>query len=183
MTPTPCPACGIPPGVSRGLFIICLCTFQTFCSIMGKKEGELMSVDPIFWLLAAIGFVVLEAMTLNLVSIWFAVGSAAALLSCLVTGSFRVQAVVFVAVSTAAQAAHGNERRPRPWPRGRRAHLRLRRGHRPCPAGRRGLERPLRHPRRHPDPGPELPGGRDPQHPAHRGACPDRDRRTGGSLI
>ena len=54
-----------------------------------------MSVDPIFWLLAAIGFVVLEAMTLNLVSIWFAVGSAAALLSCLVTGSFRVQAVVF----------------------------------------------------------------------------------------
>ena len=59
-----------------------------------------MSVDPIFWLLAAIGFVVLEAMTLNLVSIWFAVGSAAALLSCLVTGSFRVQAVVFVAVST-----------------------------------------------------------------------------------
>ena len=59
-----------------------------------------MSVDPIFWLLAAIGFVVLETMTLNLVSVWFAVGSAAALLSCLVTGSFRVQAVVFVAVST-----------------------------------------------------------------------------------
>ena len=58
-----------------------------------------MSVDPIFWLLATIGFVVLEAMTLNLVSIWFAVGSAAALLSCLVTGSFRVQAVVFIAVS------------------------------------------------------------------------------------
>ena len=67
---------------------------------MEKKEGELMSVDPIFWLLAAIGFVVLETMTLNLVSVWFAVGSAAALLSCLVTGSFRVQAVVFVAVST-----------------------------------------------------------------------------------
>ena len=40
---------------------------------MGKKEGELMSVDPIFWLLAAIGFVVLEAMTLNLVSIWFGI--------------------------------------------------------------------------------------------------------------
>ena len=93
-----------------------------------------MSVDPIFWLLAAIGFVVLEAMTLNLVSIWFAVGSAAALLSCLVTGSFRVQAVVFP-------------------------------------------------PRRHPAPGPELPGGRDPQPPAHRGAHPHRDRRTGGSLI
>ena len=65
-------------GFSRALFTIRLCTFQTFCSIMGEKEGELMSVDPIFWLLAAIGFVVLEAMTLNLVSIWFAVGSAAA---------------------------------------------------------------------------------------------------------
>ena len=36
---------------------------------MGKKEGELMSVDPIFWLLAAIVFVVLEAMTMNLGSI------------------------------------------------------------------------------------------------------------------
>ena len=59
-----------------------------------------MPIDPIFWLLCAIGFVVLEAMTWNLVSIWFAVGSAAALLSCLVTGSFRVQAVVFIAVST-----------------------------------------------------------------------------------
>ena len=58
-----------------------------------------MSVDPIFWLLCAIGFVVLEAMTWNLVSIWFAVGSAAALLSCLVVASFRVQAVVFIAVS------------------------------------------------------------------------------------
>ena len=64
-----------------------------------------MSVDPIFWLLAAIGFVVLEAMTLNLVSIWFAVGSAASLLSCLVTGSFRVQAVVFIVVSILCLAA------------------------------------------------------------------------------
>ena len=140
-----------------------------------------MSVDPIFWLLAAIGFVVLEAMTLNLVSIWFAVGSAAALLSCLVTGSFRVQAVVFVAVSTlcllALKPLCSRLRKPPTATNGDR------RGHRPCPAGRRGLERPLRHPRRHPDPGPELPGGRDPQHPAHRGACPHRDRRTGGSLI
>ena len=157
---------------------------------MEKKEGELMSVDPIFWLLAAIGFVVLETMTLNLVSVWFAVGSAAALLSCLVTGSFRVQAVVFVAVSTlcllalkplCARLRH--QRRPCLGPGGHSAHPCLRRDHRPGAAGRRGLERPLRHPRRHLDPGPELPGGRDPQHPAHRGACPDRDRPPGGSLI
>ena len=57
------------------------------------------SIDSIFWLLCAVGFTVLEAMTLNLVSVWFAVGSAAALLSCLFTSSFRVQALVFVAVS------------------------------------------------------------------------------------
>ena len=57
------------------------------------------SIDPIFWLLCAVGFTVLEAMTLNLVSVWFTVGSAAALLSCLFTSSFRVQALVFVAVS------------------------------------------------------------------------------------
>ena len=150
-----------------------------------------MSVDPIFWLLAAIGFVVLEAMTLNLVSIWFAVGSAAALLSCLVTGSFRVQAVVFIAVSTlcllALKPLCSRLRKPPTATNGDRALGReavvLRRSHRPRPAGRRGLERPLRHPRRHPRPGPELPGGRDPQHPAHRGACPDRDRPPGGSLI
>ena len=58
-----------------------------------------VSIDPIFWLLCAIGFVVLEAMTWNLVSIWFAVGSAAALLSCLLVQSFRVQAAVFIVVS------------------------------------------------------------------------------------
>ena len=59
-----------------------------------------MSIDPIFWLIAAIGFLVLEGMTFNMTSIWFAIGSAAALLTCLFSVSFRVQAVVFLAVST-----------------------------------------------------------------------------------
>lgn len=54
---------------------------------------------PFLWLAAVVLFLVLEASTLNLVSLWFAVGSAAALLSCLFTGSFRVQALVFVVVS------------------------------------------------------------------------------------
>ena len=58
-----------------------------------------MPIDPIFWLIAAIGFLVLEGMTFSMVSIWFAAGSAAALLSCLFWPSFRVQAVVFIAVS------------------------------------------------------------------------------------
>ena len=58
-----------------------------------------MPIDPIFWLIAAVGFLVLEGMTFSMVSVWFAAGSAAALLCCLFTHSFRVQAVVFVAVS------------------------------------------------------------------------------------
>ena len=58
-----------------------------------------MPIDPIFWLIAAIGFLVLEGMTFSMVSIWFAAGSAAALLSCLFWPSFRVQAVVFLVVS------------------------------------------------------------------------------------
>ena len=81
-----------------------------------------MSIDPIFWLLAAVGFLALEGMTFSMVSVWFAAGSAAALLCCLFTHSFRVQAVVFIAVSavlpagiqaagqTAAQAAHPYQR-------------------------------------------------------------------------
>ena len=39
-----------------------------------------MSIDPIFWLLAAVGFLALEGMTFSMVSVWFAAGSAAALL-------------------------------------------------------------------------------------------------------
>ena len=58
-----------------------------------------MPINAIWWLIAAIGFLMLEAATFNLVSIWFAVGSAAALISCLATGSLKIQAVVFVVVS------------------------------------------------------------------------------------
>ena len=64
-----------------------------------------MPIDPIFWLIAAIGFLVLEGMTFSIVSIWFAAGSAAALLSCLFWPSFRVQAVVFIVVSILCLAA------------------------------------------------------------------------------
>ena len=58
-----------------------------------------MDLVPLLWLAAAIGFLVLEGATFNMTSIWFAVGSAAALLSCLFTHSFRAQALVFVVVS------------------------------------------------------------------------------------
>lgn len=63
------------------------------------------SIDPIFWLIAAIGFVMIEAMTFGMTSIWFAVGAAAALLTGLFSDSFRVQSVVFVVVSALCLAA------------------------------------------------------------------------------
>ena len=64
-----------------------------------------MSIDPIFWLIAAVGFLVLEGMTFSMVSVWFAAGSAAALLSCLFHPPFKVQAVVFIVVSVLCLAA------------------------------------------------------------------------------
>ena len=58
-----------------------------------------MHIDPFIWLFAVVGFLLLEGATFNMTSIWFAIGAAAALISCLVVESFRVQAAVFVAVS------------------------------------------------------------------------------------
>ena len=50
-----------------------------------------MNTAPFFWLIAAVGFLVLEGCTFNMTSIWFAIGAAAALISCLFTDLFRVQ--------------------------------------------------------------------------------------------
>ena len=139
-----------------------------------------MSIDPIFWLLAAVGFLVLEGMTFSMVSVWFAAGSAAALLCCLFTHSFRVQAVVFIAVSAVCLLAFkplAKRLHKQPTPtNGDRALGReaVALTSVSAEAGWCGLERPLRHPRRYPDPRAGLPGHRDPQHPAHRGTHPDR---------
>ena len=46
-----------------------------------------------------VGFLLLEASTFSMTSVWFAVGAAAALLTCLFTDSFRAQALVFIVVS------------------------------------------------------------------------------------
>ena len=132
-----------------------------------------MQISPILWLAAAVGFLALEASTFNMTSIWFAIGSAAALLCCVFTGSFRVQAVVFLVVSILCLAAfrplaaklrlkhtatNGDRNLGReaivlsPVTAETPGRVRLERGGwgREPPAGRRGLERPLRHPRRHP---------------------------------
>ena len=57
-----------------------------------------MQISPILWLAAAVGFLALEASTFNMTSIWFAIGAAAALISCLFTDLFRVQALQFLVV-------------------------------------------------------------------------------------
>lgn len=56
-------------------------------------------LQAIGWLIATIVLVFIEATTFNLVSVWFAVGGAAALISCIFTDSLRVQSAIFVAVS------------------------------------------------------------------------------------
>ena len=142
-----------------------------------------MSIDPIFWLLAAVGFLALEGMTFSMVSVWFAAGSAAALLCCLFTHSFRVQAVVFIAVSAVCLLAFkplAKRLHKQPTPtNGDRALGREARVLTPVSAQQTGRVRldgvdwsarcatPG-------DPRAGLPGHRDPQHPAHRGTHPDR---------
>lgn len=56
----------------------------------------------LFWLLAFVAFAIVEAATVQLVSIWFAIGSLAALIVSLFQGSVWLQAVCFLIVSAAA---------------------------------------------------------------------------------
>ena len=58
-----------------------------------------MSGEVIFWIAALVLFLVVEAVTVGLASIWFAIGSLAALLCAMAGGPVWLQAVWFVAVS------------------------------------------------------------------------------------
>ena len=58
----------------------------------------------IFWLVFAVVTAVLEACTVQLVSIWFTIGGLAACLTSLFTDSVIIQVIVFVAVSAVALA-------------------------------------------------------------------------------
>lgn len=53
----------------------------------------------IFWLVACIGLFVLEAATVNLVSVWFALGALGALLVAFLGGGLWLQIVVFFVVT------------------------------------------------------------------------------------
>lgn len=56
-------------------------------------------MDVIYWLIAVIAFIVLEAVTYQLVSVWFVIGSLAGLLAAALGANLMVQIVVFVIVS------------------------------------------------------------------------------------
>ena len=58
----------------------------------------------IFWLILAIAMAVLEGVTVQLVSIWFAIGSLAACITSLVTDNIIIEGIAFVAVTAIALA-------------------------------------------------------------------------------
>ena len=63
-----------------------------------------MWFDTILWLAAIIAFIAVEAATTALVSVWFAVGAAAAMVVSLFTVSFGWQLLVFAVVSAVTLA-------------------------------------------------------------------------------
>jgi membrane protein implicated in regulation of membrane protease activity len=60
-----------------------------------------MAMEPILtiWLAAIIVFIVLEAVTYQIVSIWFAIGAVGGLIAAVLGAPFNVQMIVFIAVS------------------------------------------------------------------------------------
>ena len=53
----------------------------------------------IIWLIAFLGLLLVEFLTVGLISIWFAVGALAALITAFITDSIIIQSIVFVVVS------------------------------------------------------------------------------------
>ena len=60
-----------------------------------------MNLAAIIWLVLLVVFLAVEASTVSMVSLWFAAGSLAALLTALAHGPLWLQTVVFLAVSAA----------------------------------------------------------------------------------
>lgn len=58
-----------------------------------------MNYWAIIWLVLMVVFIAMEAMTVQLISTWFAVGSLAAMIVCLLGAEFWLQLVVFFTVS------------------------------------------------------------------------------------
>ena len=69
----------------------------------GREEN--MSIAMIVWIILIVFFSVLEAATVGLVSLWFAVGGLGALTASIFTDNVWIQVSVFVIVSAVALAA------------------------------------------------------------------------------
>ena len=63
------------------------------------KGGVDMNMAAVFWFALLVVFLIAEAATVTMVSLWFAAGSLAALAVCLLGGGIWVQAGVFFVVS------------------------------------------------------------------------------------
>ena len=61
-------------------------------------------MHTVFWFILLIIFVVVEAVTVNMVSAWFAIGSLAALIAALAGGKLWLQILLFLVVSGVALA-------------------------------------------------------------------------------
>ena len=70
---------------------------------MNMNEGNLLEMLvqwlPVLWLLVAVIFGVIEAATVQLMSIWFAVGAVAAMIAALLGAGIWLQFVVFLSVA------------------------------------------------------------------------------------
>lgn len=58
-----------------------------------------MEPNVVIWLIGIIAFIILEAVTYQIVSIWFALGAVGGLIASLAGANFTVQMTVFIAVS------------------------------------------------------------------------------------
>ena len=90
-----------------------------------------MWFDTILWLVAVVAFIMVEAATTALVSVWFAVGAAAAMLVSFFDVGFGWQMLVFAVVS-AITLGLMLPRPSGPGPRGRPGLAGPRRGHTPA---------------------------------------------------
>lgn len=61
-------------------------------------------MDSIFWLVILVVFLLVEANTVGLVSVWFAAGALAALIASLLSAQLWLQAVLFLVVAAACLA-------------------------------------------------------------------------------
>ena len=69
-----------------------------------------MWFDTILWLVAIVAFIAVETATTALVSVWFALGAAAAMFASFFTSSLGIQAAVFAVVSPLTR--HRKEHKP-----------------------------------------------------------------------